>query len=147
MTETASMTIDVKSIPREGCTRQAAYDPLRMDMDRDDVRLREPFEVEAFVTVAERELVVNAQIRAPLSLTCARCLEEFPLVVTPRALLTYGVRPSDEVDITEDVRQEVILAYPMVPLCRPTCKGLCSVCGQNLNVTACDHQGPEPVSQ
>ena len=137
------MKIKVTSIPPEGCTCQATYDPLRMDMDRDDVHLREPFEVEAFVTVAERELVVNATIRAPLSLTCARCLEEFPLVVAPRALWTYDVGPSDEVDLTEDVRQEVILAYPLVPLCRPTCKGLCSVCGQDLNIAGCNHQGSE----
>ena len=45
----------------------------------------------------------------------------------------------DVVDITDDVRQEIMLAYPMIPVCRPDCKGLCSVCGQNLNAGPCQH--------
>jgi uncharacterized protein len=41
------------------------------------------------------------------------------------------------VDITNDIRQEIILAYPMIPICRQTCKGLCAVCGYNLNQGVC----------
>ena len=49
------------------------------------------------------------------------------------------------VDITDDVRQEIILAYPMIPICAPGCKGLCPACGWNLNQGSCVHhsQGKE----
>ena len=112
-------------------------------MERFDVHLREPFEVEAFITVADRELVVDATVRALLHLSCARCLGEFPRTVQAQALFTYTVKPTDTVDITDDVRQEIILTYPLIPLCQPTCRGLCPTCGQDLNVASCPHASTE----
>lgn len=47
-----------------------------------------------------------------------------------------------EIDVTPEVRQRVLLAVPEVVTCRPDCKGLCSRCGQNLNIRDCDcHRG------
>ncbi|MHB8482632.1 MAG: YceD family protein [Nitrospiria bacterium] len=39
--------------------------------------------------------------------------------------------------LDEMIREQVILAFPMRPLCSPGCKGLCPNCGANLNVAAC----------
>ena len=133
------MKIHVSRIPPEGLQDHATYNPAPLDMERPDIHVTRPVEVEAFMTMAERELVVKADIRCPLRLSCARCLEEFEQTVTADALFNYAVQPADVVDITDDVRQEIILAYPMIPLCRPDCKGLCSACGQNLNRGACAH--------
>ena len=134
------MKIHVNRIPDEGLSERATYDPAALDMERDDVHLVQPFTVDAFITKADEELVVDADIRRPVHLSCARCLEEFDVVVTAKSLFTYKVHPTEVVDITEDVRQEIILAYPMVPVCRPGCKGLCASCGQNLNAGTCNHQ-------
>jgi uncharacterized protein len=134
------MKIYVSRVPDEGLREHVVYDPARMDMERDDIRPAQPFEADVFVTRADEELVVQADIRCPLEFTCARCLEPFTSAVTPQGVFSYKVQPADVVDITEDVRQEVLLAYPMVPVCRPDCKGLCTVCGTNLNVSACSHQ-------
>jgi len=41
-------------------------------------------------------------------------------------------------DLTEVVRQGLLLLLPMRPLCRPDCRGLCPVCGQNWNEGPCD---------
>ncbi len=134
------MKIVVSRIPPEGLTEHAAYDPSTMDMDRSDIQLKEPFEVDASIVKADQEVVVTAKIRAPLHMTCARCLEEFTSMVTPAAVFSYQAHDADVIDITDDVRQEILLAYPMIPTCRPDCKGLCSVCGQNLNVASCVHR-------
>lgn len=134
------MKIYVKQVPEEGLKEHAAYDPAAMDMGRFDIRLEQPFEVDAFVTKVDRELVVSVGIRCPLQLTCARCLEDFASTVATDAVFSYKVQPTDVVDITGDVRQEIMLAYPMVPVCRPACKGLCLACGQNLNVASCSHR-------
>jgi uncharacterized protein len=133
------MKIHVSRIPEEGLTEHASYNASKLDMERQDVRLPEPFEVDAFITRIDRELVIRAQIRSPLLLVCGRCLDEYSSVVTAKNVYTYEVRPTDVVDITDDVRQDVILAYPMIPLCRPDCKGLCLTCGQNLNHGSCAH--------
>ena len=134
------MKISVNQVPPEGMTQQASYDPAALDMDRPDVHLQEPFKAQAAITKVERELVVDVGIRAPVHLTCARCLTDFTSTLALNEIFSYQVKPTDIVDITEDIRQEIILAYPMIPLCRPECKGLCRVCGQDLNVAVCSHQ-------
>jgi uncharacterized protein len=40
-------------------------------------------------------------------------------------------------DVTEMVRQTLVLAVDLKPLCREDCKGLCPVCGTNLNERTC----------
>ena len=119
---------------------QQRYDPAPLDMEREDIHLREPFDVDAQISRAGEELIVRFGVRCSLQLTCARCLVEFGTTVTPDGILSYTVSPTDVVDITEDVRQEIMLAYPMVPACKADCKGLCSSCGQNLNTATCSHQ-------
>ena len=138
--EDSPMKINVNRIPEEGLKEHASYDPAVLDMERWDIHLPQPFEVDAFVTKADKEVVVDVDIRCPVRMSCSRCLEEFDQVIRPEALFTYPVvKPSDVVDITDDVRQEIILAFPMIPVCRPECKGLCSACGQNLNAGSCPH--------
>lgn len=134
-----AMKIHVNRVPEEGLHERAIYDPRAMDMDRLDIRLQRSFEVDALITKADQELVVNADIRCPVHMTCARCLDEFDQSLATRAFFSYHVHPTDVVDITDDVRQEIILAYPIIPVCRPDCKGLCPSCGQNLNRATCSH--------
>ncbi|HEX9780774.1 MAG TPA: DUF177 domain-containing protein [bacterium] len=133
------MIIHVSQIPEDGCVVREALEPSRLDIDRDDVHLREAIEVEARVNRLEHELIVRAGIRCPMHCVCARCLEEFIACQETNAIFNYRVEPTDTVDITDDVRQEIILGYPMVPVCRPDCRGLCLQCGQNLNLAACQH--------
>jgi uncharacterized protein len=37
----------------------------------------------------------------------------------------------------------MLLAFPISPLCDPDCKGLCPICGENLNEVQCSH--PENI--
>jgi uncharacterized protein len=144
LAQEATMKIQVNRIPPEGLHEEASYDPAPLDMGRLDIALREPIQVKAFIVKADPEVVVTAEIRCPLQLTCARCLAEFASTVTADAVFSYPATETDVIDITEDVRQEIILAYPMIPVCRPDCKGLCRVCGQDLNTHPCGHdQRPE----
>lgn len=58
----------------------------------------------------------------------------------PRDAKTIG---SDfRVDITPLLREELILATPFAPLHTPDCKGLCPVCGQDLNDAPHSHDDP-----
>ena len=138
------MKIRVNRVPEQGLQEHASYDPAEMDMNREDVQVREPFRADIVAILADKELVVQAEIRATLDEVCARCLAEFrtPLVLHP--VFSYAVKPTDLVDITDDVREEIMLAYPLIPVCAPDCKGLCLVCGQNLNTAACAHAAARP---
>jgi uncharacterized protein len=50
----------------------------------------------------------------------------------------------DHVDLTPMLREQIILAAPMQPLCQEDCAGLCPTCGQNLNDRRCDCE-PETI--
>jgi uncharacterized protein len=42
-----------------------------------------------------------------------------------------------EIDVGDEIRDEILLAIPINPLCQETCQGLCLVCGGNRNLVAC----------
>jgi len=48
----------------------------------------------------------------------------------------------ESVDLTPDIRESMILAFPHYPVCSRICKGLCARCGTNLNRDACDCAPP-----
>jgi uncharacterized protein len=50
------------------------------------------------------------------------------------------------IDLDPIVREQILLAVPGYPVCDEGCKGLCSVCGANLNERdcGCDRRVPDP---
>ena len=52
----------------------------------------------------------------------------------------------DHIDTEPLLRDELLLAMPLAPVCRPDCKGLCPECGTDLNTGACSGHESEPVS-
>ena len=135
--EGALMKIHVSRVPFEGLREEASYDPSEMDLDRFDAHPANPIALSCFVAKADRELVVQATLRYQLEMCCSRCLETFASPVVTKSTFSYKVTPTDVVDITDDLRQEIILSYPMIPICRSSCRGLCPRCGQNRNLGAC----------
>lgn len=107
----------------------------------------------------------KARVEADLTLTvllpCDRCLREveysFVLhavrdVVSP---VQAGLEERDEQDafmegyelnVDSLIDNEIAISWPMKVLCRPDCKGLCPVCGKDLNTGACgcDTFVPDP---
>lgn len=97
--------------------------------------------------------LLEGDARATVSQQCARCLrpiaspvdahfaEQYYVTLNvetgvpmPEAPLHAKTIGSDfRIDLTPLLREEVILATPQAPLCRPDCKGLCPVCGLELN--------------
>lgn len=134
------MKIYVNRVPDEGLRTETTYDPATMDMERPDMRLASPISVAVVARHEEQELLVEASIHCVLECTCARCLTCFESVIKKQALFNYDVSNRLVVDITDDVREEIMLDYPMVPVCEEECRGLCARCGQNLNDGDCAHQ-------
>ncbi len=99
------------------------------------------------------EIYIRAEISTIASLVCDRCLEgyEWPLQDKIDILCTTDpglvkndqddvyliTAASKEVDITESIRQSLIIALPQKKLCQKKCKGLCPSCGINLNLEVC----------
>ena len=120
-----------------------------------------------FIRTADGVLVLG-DLKTSAELMCDRCLEPtvaelslhieeeyYPLVdiSTGRSIELYIDREvetmideSHIVDLQEVLRQDLLLALPMHPICHPRCAGLCRHCGQDLNKGACgcDSVGIDP---
>ncbi|MBT3311042.1 MAG: DUF177 domain-containing protein [Desulfobacterales bacterium] len=106
---------------------------------------------------------VTGNIETKARIQCGRCVEKYETFIGPAFSLTFvpeeGEDPDglldDEIELSTDdmqvvnfsggmielkdsVQEQLILAFPVKPLCRESCKGLCSNCGANLNDMKCD---------
>ena len=59
-----------------------------------------------------------------------------PLTVEP-FVAHEELHGEDFVDLTPQIREDILLALPQRALCRPECRGLCPACGENLNERKC----------
>ncbi len=91
-------------------------------------------------------LLVRGKVNANVSAVCARCGVLFPLVVEDKEFEREYETLEDQifVDLTPDVRETILLAFPAFPLCGEECKGVCPSCGRNLNKQECICRGPAP---
>jgi len=83
--------------------------------------------------------------------TCSRCLEEMQQTLKTHFEELYSIDPHPTVEadfvISEDgnidfapiLREYLLLELPISPICREDCKGLCGICGENLNLKSCVH--------
>lgn len=109
----------------------------------------------ARITRTAQGLLIQAKVHASYSTECARCLTNFdqPLeaeftevyAFTPKSITESElILPEDgHIDLEPLVRDYMLLAVPINPLCRPDCKGLCPVCGENLNENQHKHDTDE----
>ncbi len=119
------------------------------------------------LTRTDRGILVKGTLHTEVEVTCSRCLslfncplalnieeEYFPItdVVSgaplplPEEPVCFTIDEHHVLDLTEAIRQYVLLAIPMKPLCREDCTGLCTSCGHNLNQEPCNcpPQGTDP---
>ena len=97
--------------------------------------------------MAGADLIVTGSASVPVATVCARCLDDIRVPITVKKLCFHFENVKDlEVDLTDDVREELLLAIPSCFYCSPDCKGICPVCGANLNHASCgcDRSRAEP---
>lgn len=137
---------------------------LTAEIDEQNVQLDEDLKVVSPITGHVRMrrvnqgLLVDGAVDLTLEFSCTRCLKEFeqPVHVTfeerfyPTVDVLTGVPlppieedevfPIDEhhqVDLTEAIRQNILVTLPMAILCKEDCAGLCAQCGHDLNLGPC----------
>lgn len=105
-------------------------------------------------------VLISGTVRAPLEGECGRCLDEFSAEFEGdiQELFVYpdtrsgGEAEEDErrlegdlIDLEPVLRDVVVLALPLSPLCRDDCPGLCSECGEKLADVGLDHHHNDAV--
>jgi uncharacterized protein len=112
------------------------------------------------LTNAGKSIVFSGRVSASVPVNCHRCLRDFVLPINSKVLEefhrrpvglvtdeeTEDVQPEDDdgyvftgntIDLGEMVREYLVLAMPIKTVCSPECRGICRVCGQDLNQGDC----------
>ena len=113
-----------------------------------------------FTNIGVNKAKVEGSAELVMSTRCDRCLTEVPTELVlqfDRVVTSPDVAVSDEddemsfmegyqLDVEAFVYNEILVNWPMKILCKEDCKGVCPVCGQNLNTKecGCDTFVPDP---
>ena len=110
-----------------------------------------------------RELYeVEGHFETQISIKCSRCLKDFDTPLASDFALTYAREMQglmdvldekeielkledvgllyfrgEEINLQQGIQEQVVMAFPVQPLCAQNCKGLCSQCGSDLNLKDC----------
>jgi DUF177 domain-containing protein len=116
------------------------------------------------ITPSGDDYLLRGELVGDLETPCARCLEpalvhvDFPLTVTFVPAGAEDVDPEEdadpdvvtfkggEIDLSGELRDELVLAIPFNPLCDEACRGLCPLCGGNRNLVPCTHAAATPTT-
>ena len=154
------MKVRWEDIPQEG--REIALDALPLSClggeEGQATRVVSEPKGKLVLQRTPKGIEVQGRIRTALSLQCARCLNEFILPIVAdftECFVLQQYAPPDEdkellrddmdvsflpeggIELKDIVEEQIWLNVPMKPLCHDRCKGLCSICGADLNGGEC----------
>jgi uncharacterized protein len=154
----APFVIDTRTLGRRpGSMRKDSYTvPAAADLGVEMVGVPEGTDVELdlMLEAVMEGVLVSGTARASLSGECARCLDPLTssIEVEFQELYVYSDTRSGEsaddderrlegdlIDLEPVVRDAMVLALPLSPLCRDDCPGLCTDCGVRLADAEPDH--------
>lgn len=148
-----TLVFDMKDLRHEDFKAyEALVPPASLSLNYEEAEFVKPLSCAIrLVRQGDDNIYVTADIETEISVECRRCITPFAVDITTKLelLFSIGSESSEEseaderyydgetLDISEDVRQMLVLEIPAWSLCSETCEGLCLQCGAELNSDAC----------
>jgi uncharacterized protein len=132
-----------------GTFRTLSFEAERIQFETEPVF--EHFKGEVKVNRVVQGILIQGDFQAAVPVECVRCLEGFlqPVHTEFDELYAFREEEADEsgqllsengfIDLGPVVREYLLLEVPIRSHCKDDCRGLCDVCGANLNQGACEH--------
>jgi uncharacterized protein len=136
-----------------------SYAPGSLDYHGAAFRQTAPLNITATAELQGGEIRIRGHLATKLEASCDRCLGgvELPVdtdfdllyrpiqtiateeeIEIPRDEMEVGFFDGDGIELADVATEQVILFVPMKVVCRSDCRGLCPVCGTNLNLAQCN---------
>lgn len=150
------MNLELRKIEAEGTDFHFSQSAEDLEIAANGVKFPSAVEIDLTATMIGDEIICQGEIYTEVEIECSRCLDLFDMPIeahlqfvvqmidSPQELESedddFEVIPKTQTtyDISPRVRDAVTLSIPLKPLCREDCKGLCPMCGTNLNENTCD---------
>lgn len=138
-----------------GYERQSgAFSLDELTLGPDTYIFTDPLNYDITLQNTGESILLTGGVKGSATAVCARCLDSFEMPVegsvdclyfldganTPEDLDSdeFEYLPeSHEIDILPQLKAALLLEFPLVPLCKDDCLGLCPHCGANLNEGPC----------
>jgi len=135
---------------------EVAGDSVELDVDH--ARLFAPVRFAGQIYREGSEVDVEGRVEALMEIECARCLQpvQTPLRIEFKVRflgekdfeksehevsgdeLDADLLKGDRIDLTDIIREQLLLNLPESLFCRLDCQGLCEKCGANRNLIDCN---------
>jgi uncharacterized protein len=158
------LTFKLDEIPEEGLDLKwdeevSSLSTYLKDLSNIDFNFETPLQSEVKIKGVGRSVLIKGKVQTTLRLQCVRCLKEFSYPLSSAFELTLhplkeapseeeselgseemesGFFEGGEIHLSEIACEQIFLEIPYQPLCQQGCKGLCSVCGKDLNLSPCE---------
>ena len=148
------LSFDIRSLESKAEQVNGSLAPDDSVWEEGDARPAKPVEVSGRLSSAnEGRFYFSGRLKGEVELPCRRCLEDVAVPVDDEVHLIFAESGADEaddpdvftydpnareLDLRAAVRESWLLVAPAYAQCRDDCKGLCAICGRNLNEGACE---------
>lgn len=154
------LRVDLRELAQGPVETRGELPPDDPALEATEIHLKEPVVIGGRLqSIGEGRFYWQGTATTVIAGECRRCLTPVstPLSLGIGALFAqdpealddpdaYPVAPdATEVDVTQAVREELVLAAPRYMECREDCRGLCPQCGKDLNAGPCGCPA-EPVT-
>ena len=111
------------------------------------------------LTRTQDGLIAQVVFDAEVKSECSRCLELFQNKISSEFkeffTFPYVEASEDEIRVPEDgnidlepiLHDYLLMEMPIKPVCQSDCRGLCDICGQNLNQSICEHHQNHKIEE
>lgn len=135
------MHIEVARIPPEGLSLAGEDESVFLDhLPGRGFEVSDPVSYDFHINYVSGELIVTGSLSVTVRFPCSRCAIPFSKEIqeTRFDFVSEAPNGTESVDLTGEMREAILCAFPSHPVCRKDCKGLCAHCGIDLNEGKCE---------
>ena len=135
-----TLMLELVELPPEGARLygQISFEDLHIE-EEPQFSFSKPLSYELrLLPCGGQNVLLQGELQAEINLVCDRCGKIGSMQLpTEKVCHQYEDAYGKHIDLTNDIREDILIVFPQKALCAPDCRGLCPKCGQNLNLAPC----------
>ena len=153
------MVFGIEEIGDEGLCFNFVLKKDQLEIDQGGLSVNVDITVNGSLNRIDDDVYLKGTVMTSVVASCSRCLDTLSYPVDsdlkshfvpsddrPTSKRDVELHASDidteiyenqQIDLTQSIRDSILLAVPVICLCKENCKGICSQCGKNLNQRLC----------
>ncbi|MEM9445915.1 MAG: hypothetical protein AAGA18_11260 [Verrucomicrobiota bacterium] len=126
------MKIDLRTIKDDGSMISGSVPTAHYDLPLKDFIKWETISYQLEIQILEDECLIRGKIQTEFEVSCARCVDPIPWKVDVGEFCqSYRCHRDSSIDLTSDIREDILLSLPMVYACKLDAQQCCPLSGKS----------------